>query len=426
MQTKVNKKNSFTRIVDVTVPWASLEESYAKEYNKQKKKFKIAGFRPGKVPDHIVKKHIGASVEANFADISLNKYYLEALRELELIPINQAQITKLEFQEKSDLKFSAVFEIRPEFKLPKYQSNIKIKIEKYIASKKDIEDSLNEVRAQQSKLESADQASMGNYIFADFQEVDKKGLPIIGSKIENQYIKLGEGNFDEKKSKQLIGKKVGDKVVINIPYGEDKQSDFEIEIKKIQEQILPELNNDFAKSVPGNFKTVADLEKKLEENINKNLDDDFEKRLQSKIIDFFVDKTKTDVPDSMLSSFLKNLFESESKKQNNKEIKEEDFNKEMKPYAEKNIKWLLVRGELINDEKVELSSKEVDAHIQDLIKENKDQADDIKKYYSSNENKDNLKSNLLTKKLFDILKDYSSIKIIEKSTNELRKKQNEK
>ena len=75
MQTKVNKKNSFTRIVDVTVPWASLEESYAKEYNKQKKKFKIAGFRPGKVPDHIVKKHIGASVEANFADISLNKYY---------------------------------------------------------------------------------------------------------------------------------------------------------------------------------------------------------------------------------------------------------------------------------------------------------------------------------------------------------------
>ena len=111
MQAKLNKNNAFTRTLDVRVPWTSLKDSYVKEYNKQKKKFKISGFRPGKAPDHIVKKNIGPSIEANFADFSLNKYYIEALKELDLIPINQAQITKLEFKENSDLKFSAVFEI---------------------------------------------------------------------------------------------------------------------------------------------------------------------------------------------------------------------------------------------------------------------------------------------------------------------------
>ena len=141
MQTKLNKKNSFTRIVDVSVPWSSLKDDYRKEYNKQKNKFKIPGFRPGKAPDHIVRKNIGPSIEANFADASLNKYYIQALKELDLIPINQAQITKLEFKENSSLDFSAVFEVRPEFKLPKYQRSIKIKIDKYSASENDVSDS---------------------------------------------------------------------------------------------------------------------------------------------------------------------------------------------------------------------------------------------------------------------------------------------
>ena len=73
MQAKLNKNNAFTRTLDVRVPWTSLKDSYVKEYNKQKKKFKISGFRPGKAPDHIVKKNIGPSIEANFADFSLNK-----------------------------------------------------------------------------------------------------------------------------------------------------------------------------------------------------------------------------------------------------------------------------------------------------------------------------------------------------------------
>ena len=426
MKTKLNKDNAFTRTIDVTVPWASLKDNYLKEYNKQKKKFKIPGFRPGKAPDHIVKQSIGPAVEANFADSSLNQYYIEALKELDLIPINQAKITKLEFKENSDLKFSAVFEVRPEFKLPKYEKNIKIKIDQYTASQDDVSDSLDKLREGQSTLKEVDKSVMGNYIFADFQEIDSEGIPIIGSKIENQYIKLGEGNFNEEVSKSLVGKKIADKVIVNLPYGDGKKTNFEIEIKKIQEQILPELNDDFAKSIPGDFKNILDLKKELENNINKNLEDDFGKRLENKIVDFFVDKTKIEVPDSMLSSFLKNLFENEQKKDPNKKINEDDFNKEMKPYAEKNVKWLFIRGQLIHDKKIELKDSTVDSHIKDLISKNKEQSDDIKKYYSNNENRDNLKSNLLTEKLFDSLKDSAIIKTVKKSTNDLRKKANEK
>ena len=126
MKTNLKNKDSFTRSLDVTVSWSDLEKDYVKEFNVQKKKFKIPGFRPGKVPDNIVKKEIGPAIEANFAEVSLNRYYQEALMELKIIPINQAQISKLEFKENSDLKFTAIFEVRPDFKLPNYKKKYKI------------------------------------------------------------------------------------------------------------------------------------------------------------------------------------------------------------------------------------------------------------------------------------------------------------
>ena len=421
MKTSLKNKDSFTRSLDVTVPWTSLENDYTKEFNNQKKKFKMPGFRPGKVPVNIVKKEIGPAVEANFAELSLNKYYQQALMELKVTPINQAQITKLEFKEKSDLKFTAIFEVRPDFKLPSYQKSIKVKIDKYLASKDDVAHSLNELCTSQAKLEGVDKASIGNYVLADFQELDSNGVAIIGSKIEKQYIKLGEANFNETISKPIIGKKVSDKVVIDLPFGENKVTKFEMEIKKIEKQVLPEINDEFAKSVSPDFKKVKDLENRLKENITKNLDDDFEKRLQQKIIDYFTDKTKVEAPKSMLDSFLKNLFESEKKKQGKENIKEEDFNKEMSPYAEKNIKWLFIRDKLINEENIKLKDKAVENFIKKTIKDNKQQKEDIEKHYSNTDNIQNLQSSLMTEKLFDCIKNYANIKIIEKSTDELRK-----
>ena len=113
MKTNLKNNDSFTRSLDVIIAWADLKEDYIKEFNAQKKKFKIPGFRPGKVPNNIVKKEIGPAIEANFAEISLNRYYQEALMELKIVPINQAQISKLEFKEASDLKFTAIFEVIP-------------------------------------------------------------------------------------------------------------------------------------------------------------------------------------------------------------------------------------------------------------------------------------------------------------------------
>ena len=75
MKINIKKKDNYTRILEVIVPWESLEQDYNREFKQQSSKYEIPGFRAGKVPQHIIKKNIGPAIEANFAELSLKKYY---------------------------------------------------------------------------------------------------------------------------------------------------------------------------------------------------------------------------------------------------------------------------------------------------------------------------------------------------------------
>ena len=89
MKTDIKEINSYTRQLDVTVEWDSIENEYQEEFNKARSRYNIPGFRKGKVPEKIVKRNLGPSIEANFAENTLNEYYRKALDQLEITPINQ-------------------------------------------------------------------------------------------------------------------------------------------------------------------------------------------------------------------------------------------------------------------------------------------------------------------------------------------------
>ena len=68
MKTDIKEINSYTRQLDVTVEWDSIENEYQEEFNKARSRYNIPGFRKGKVPKQIVKKNLGSAIDANFAD----------------------------------------------------------------------------------------------------------------------------------------------------------------------------------------------------------------------------------------------------------------------------------------------------------------------------------------------------------------------
>ena len=423
MKTEIKKINSYTKEIDVVVKWDQISNQFENEFLKAQSSFELKGFRKGKVPRNIVKKSLLPSLEAQFAEKALNEYYRKALKELNLVPINQAKINKLAFNEGKDLEFSAEFEVVPEIKLPKYEKKFKIKTTKYIASDNDLESALKEIRERHSTIKLIeDGAKTGHFINGDFQELDNNGDPIEGRKVEKQYIKLGESAFSGNAEKPFHGAKSGDSVKSEITYEKDKKVNYIVQIHKVEEQVLPELNDDFASLADPEIKTLEELNKKLRTQIQNSLDKEFEKEIQKEVIDYFVKKSKLEAPKSMIDNYLTHVIDDvKNRNQNNQPIDENNLRNAYKETAESSVKWYLIKDTIIDNTKLEVSKESMQKKIDTFIEQNPSQKNDIKKFYRQSDNKNKLYEDMLNEKLFTYMNDFIINKISEKSTDEIKK-----
>ena len=421
METNLKEINSYTRQLDITIAWELIQDEYEKEFSRARSSFSMKGFRKGKVPEQIVKKNLGPSIEAHFAEDSINSYYRQALDELKLAPINQASIDNLEFREGLALSFSARFEVNPEIMLPKYQKKFKIKAVRYMAGNEDIEQALTQYQEQHASIKTIESgAETGHFIRGDFNVLDDSGLPIVGSKMENQYIRLGFGLFKEDTEKVFIGAKEGDEVTVSIQNKENTVK-YHVKINRVEEQILPDIDDELAKTINENTNTLTELKNVIKDELQASLDNDHKELVRKEIIDYFVQNTKVEAPESMVSLYLEQIKDDLEKR--NQPFDEKQMKENYQSHSEWNIKWYLIKDQIIENEALDISDDELDGKIQDTISKNQKNETQIKSFYKQSKNKQQLFSKMLIDKLFARLSEFAKVKVVEESTNELRKKQ---
>ena len=421
METNLKEINSYTRQLDITIAWELIQDEYEKEFSRARSSFSMKGFRKGKVPEQIVKKNLGPSIEAHFAEDSINTYYRKALDKLEIAPINQASIDNLEFKEGIALSFSARFEVNPEIMLPKYQKKFKIKAVRYMAGSEDIEQALTQYQEQHASIKTIESgAETGHFIQGDFNVLDDSGLPIVGSKMENQYIRLGFGLFKEDAEKVFIGAKEGDEVTVSIQNKENTVK-YHVKINRVEEQILPDIDDELAKTINENTNTLTELKNVIKDELQASLDNDHKELVRKEIIDYFVQNTKVEAPESMVSLYLEQIKDDLEKR--NQPFDEKQMKENYQSHSEWNIKWYLIKDQIIENEALDISDEELDGKIQDTISKNQKNETQIKSFYKQSKNKQQLFSKMLIDKLFARLSEFAKVKVVEESTNELRKKQ---
>ncbi len=421
METNLKEINSYTRQLDITIAWELIQDEYEKEFSRARSSFSMKGFRKGKVPEQIVKKNLGPSIEAHFAEDSINTYYRKALDKLEIAPINQASIDNLEFREGLALSFSARFEVNPEIMLPKYQKKFKIKAVRYMAGSEDIEQALTQYQEQHASIKTIESgAETGHFIRGDFNVLDDSGLPIVGSKMENQYIRLGFGLFKEDAEKVFIGAKEGDEVTVSIQNKENTVK-YHVKINRVEEQILPDIDDELAKTINENTNTLTELKNVIKDELQASLDNDHKELVRKEIIDYFVQNTKVEAPESMVSLYLEQIKDDLEKR--NQPFDEKQMKENYQSHSEWNIKWYLIKDQIIENEALDISDEELDGKIQDTISKNQKNETQIKSFYKQSKNKQQLFSKMLIDKLFARLSEFAKVKVVEESTNELRKKQ---
>jgi len=415
LKIKSKKINDFTYELSILAAWKDIKDDFELCKKKVAKNIKVAGFRKGKIPDNILMSQYLGQIEMNFVQDFSEKYYILALQKEELNPINQAALKDIDFAYEKDFSFKSEFEIEPPLSAPKLKKNM-VTVEKtnFISNEKEVEDTINNILNSQSKTEQIEEGSLeGDFMIADFQEIDESGIAIIGKK-EKKYIAIGQEPFINNNKDLLLDKKVGDSVKMTIDLGSG-QKDYNIIIESMQRRIPPKLDEEFVKTMDPNCKSVEEWKSNIEKSIALEYEKKSEELFNSAIIDQFIKLVDPILPSSMLESYLNNIVNEVKTNQNMQNIDDDKIREEYKLFAENNLKWYLLRKAMIKDLEISIDKNAVDNFIKEAIEKNANQKAEIERFYKKESNKAKLSDDLLDQKILDMLKEHSKVK--DKDTN---------
>ncbi len=426
MNAELKVINNFTKEFNIAIP----HEDYAKSYNKMlvktAKKIQIPGFRKGKVPAEYVRKQYHQNVHADTLDQLVQKSFQEACETNKVNPLGNLEVAKLDFDEKKGVEFSITFEVKPELENVIY-SDLTIEQEVGSVSADDVKKTIDKLILEHSTEKTLDdkaKTKKGSFVTLNAQQLDEDGKPIAGHLYKALKFRLGDGEFDKGVEKELSGLKVGDKKIVDRTYAKDhevkdlagKKETYEFELIELVEKELPELNDEFVKSLKEySVETVDALKEQITKNMQRQIDSAAEGSLLDHASKLLVEKNAFDLPKSMIENYLDRLVD-EARRQRG--INEEKFREARRESAIEELKWQLVREFIEKAEGIEVASgkegdAEVDAFIDSLVLGEKE-AD----FFKSNDYmKNSFRYQLMNKKLADVLKKKNKIKKVKLGKN---------
>lgn len=414
MKVNVKEVSPTEREMHFEKSWEDIEKDYQAFEKKFAKDIALPGFRKGMVPLKIIEKKFGPRINLDFINEKFPDYYGHALEKEELTPVSQPELLDLDFQKGDPLKLKLKFEVMPEWELPEYKKGLSLEKYQYEIDNEDIKETLDRLRRNAAEVVNVeDGAKHGHHIVADVKEMDKDGKPVNES--EDTRVILGEEPFTGENEKALLGAKPGETREISLKTGkeEDGVHTFRMEIKSVEEHLLPELNDTFARTVSPETETLDALKKKAREELESYWEKQAEKRLEEQIADFFIDRMKElELPKSVVEEQAKNIYE--EMKKNYPSAPEMDEKTAIENYretAEKSLKWQLVKHKIIKENDIKVTDEDISARIGEMLKDvNEEMRKTYEQYYQSPQIKNQLHDDIIHKKLIDHLVSLAKIK----------------
>ncbi len=349
-------------------------------YNTQKSRFKIDGFRAGKAPKAMIEKMYGKEVFYDGAiDSVFPEIYANAILENKLEVVAQPMIQNIDVQE-DKVEVTCLVVIKPEFTLGNYKGLEVPKLEVEVTDEdvnKELERQLDTNARIETVTRPIENGDIANIDFKGFQD----GVAFEGGEGASYDLNIGSKSFIDTFEEQLIGKKVGEEVEVNVTFPENygqaslagKPAMFQVKINDVKAKIKAELNDEFAKEV-SEFDTLAelkaDIKAKLVEPKAKNVKNQKENAVMEKLIA----ATEIDVPRAMVETSVDGQISEFEMQLQRQGIGLEDYSKFMgqdveamrsvyRINAEKQVRGRLILEKITEVEKFEISDEEVDAEI---------------------------------------------------------------
>ena len=305
MEVTVESTGTLERRMRVELPIAPIEQQVDSRLKTVGRTAKIKGFRPGKVPPKVVRQRYGKQVREEVLSEVLQKSYTQAVTQEKLNPAGGPKI-ETEDDNGKTFAFTATFEIMPEVKLKDLE---KIKIEKpdVTIGDADIDDMLTNLRKQKASWEEVDRKSTdGDRVTIDF--VGKlKGEVFSGGEGKDVPVVLGAGQMLPDFEKGLMGVKAGEETTFKVKFPKEyhaedlagKKADFEIIVHRVEGEVLPELNDEFAESFNVTEGGLEQFKTDVRENMEREASQKATNDMREQVMNALLEANPLDIPNTL-------------------------------------------------------------------------------------------------------------------------------
>lgn len=390
MSTSFENTSANRGVISFTISQDKIKPALDQAFNKIKKDLNVPGFRKGHMPRAVFNQKFGE--EALYED-ALNAIlpaaYEEAVKELELDVVAQPKVDVKSMEKGQEWEITAEVVTKPEVKLGDYKDlSVSVETSKDV-SDDEVNDKIERERNNLAELVlKEDAAEAGDTVVIDFVgSVD--GVEFDGGKGDNFSLELGSGQFIPGFEDQLIGKKAGEEVTIEVTFPENYQAEelagkdakFATTIHEVKAKEVPELDDELAKDIDDEVDTLDELKAKYRKELESAKAVAYDEAVEAAAIDLAVANAEiVELPEEMIHDEVHRAMQEFMGNMQRQGISpemyfqltgtsEEDLHKQYEADADKRVKTNLVIEAIAKAEGFEASAEEIEKEITDLAAE---------------------------------------------------------
>lgn len=412
--------NPCLREISVEIPAEIVSQEWQATLQKLQKVARIPGFRRGKVPGTIIRQRFADDIKSEIIERLVPRYLREETARQKLQPVSQPQVTDLHLEEGDPLRFKAKFEVLPEFEVTAYQ-DIKVAREMVSVSDEEVEKSLETMREQSAAYDPVNEdrpLADGDFAQVSFnsRSQEEGAKPV---EMTDVLVEIGGANTVAEFNEHLRGTKAGEERSFDVHYPDDfsdsrlagKTLHYDLKVLAIKHKVLPELNEDFAKQLSADFKSIDDVRVRIRESMEHQRRHEAEGKAKESIIEELTKRYTIAVPEAMVEHQIEQRLERGLRALAAQGLRAEDMKRMdmgrlregQREAALREVKATLLLEKIAEAEKLEVTDDELNLEVGKIALQARQTPEAVKARLQENGTLESMRDRMRTDKALDHL-----------------------
>jgi trigger factor len=392
MEATTAQANELERRVDLSIAIADVEKVMEQRLKRMGKNMKMPGFRPGKVPFHIVKQQHGDQARHEVLSEELDRVFGETITSQKLRVAGYPRIEPKTTDSTTHIEFSAIFEVYPEF-TPGDLTTAEIERPVLEVSPAEVDKTLDILRKQRVSYADTDRAAAKeDRVVIDFLG-KKDGVPFQGGEAKDYPFVLGQGMMLPDFENAVEGAKAGEAKTFDLTFPADYHAkdlagqtvQFEITVKQVQAPVLPELNAEFATSMGIVDGDVTKMRAEIETNLKREVKRRIEGKLKDQVMEALIKANPITIPTSLVDMEIQRLMQAARQDMEQRGMKVKDMPMQPEWFADqakRRVTLGLILAEVVKTEKLQATPEQVRAMVEENAQSYEHPEEVIRWYYA--------------------------------------------